>query len=641
MALVAAHVFFDIGGTLGEPQLSPEPDLALERLDLFPGVAATLDALCRAGASLGIISNIGEVTPQRVAAVHRALTTAGIGDAFTPDLILFGSKDSPDIFRRAAAAAGVPPARCVFVGEDAAERRVAVAAGLRAAPHPSLALDVASGEPLRFVRIERPAPIADATWRRPLLQAGIAPVHVTGPDGSVVYAIASRSAVTRTINMRFIVQMLGEEDLPAATDLYLLRDDLAASSGFLDAGGQATAILGRDDTARWLIASSMEGLLVAVPGDRTVDDLHLPIGRHGHNLKLSTDPTLLLPFGEGQNARTAAFLGAAPAERALAPAELSCLAAITPEVIGEYVDRLTGAAPLNGVSGRTVTTRHSMSDEENRAVVKALRTELDRVGSGAFEVRLHAFTMSGKTLHNVEAEWRGTEPGIVIVSAHLDSTAASSHAPGTYQPAIHAAPGADDDASGVAGVLAIARALRGMPVTRPKLTVRFVLFNGEEQGLVGSGAYARAQAGIEAPIVGVYQLDMIGRNNVPPALFEVHAGYSPAPDVETRSRTLAARLHRLTPIVSSGLTAPELMFTRGPGVADRDPAEGRSDHGPFNARGYAGCCISEDFFANAPGMPVAEGNADYHKATDTGINRQFTADIARVVAAAVWITAHS
>ncbi len=641
MALVAGHVFFDIGGTLGDPRLSPPPLHRLEKLDVYPEVPAALEELRQQGARLGIISNIGEVTPEQVAAVHAALRDAEIDHFFAPDLLVFGRKDNPEIFSNAAGLAGVEPGRCVFVGEDAAERQFAAAAGMRVAPHPSLAITVARGERLRYLRIDAPQPVASAEWRRSLLRAGVVPLHVTGSGGSVVYAIAGPSAVSRTMNMRFIVQPLGRDDDPAVTDLYLLRDNLAARTGFLEGDGQASVLLSDPEKSDWLLASSMEGLYIALPGNQSIDALHLPVGMHGHNLKLPPDVTLLQPFGSGPNMRAAAFIQPSFAERDPTAEELSSLAGITAEGIGELVDRFAGAVPLDGAPGSTVRTRHSASDD-NGLVVEAIARELEAIGQGAFDVRLHAFSFGGRTLHNVEAEWRGSSEGLVIVSAHLDSTAAASHGAGStpYRPAADPAPGADDDASGVAAVLAIARALRGMPVNQPRHTLRFVLFNAEEQGLVGSTAYARAQSNAAAPIVAVYQLDMVGTNNVPPALFEIHAGYSPSPDVEAQSLVLARRLERLVPLVSSSLHSPEVSQTRGPGPDQHDGAEGRSDHAAFHARGYAACCVSEDLFMNDPGMPAAEGNEHYHKESDTRINTQYAADIARVVAAAAWLTAH-
>jgi hypothetical protein len=71
-----------------------------------------------------------------------------------------------------------------------------------------------------------------------------------------------------------------------------------------------------------------------------------------------------------------------------------------------------------------------------------------------------------------------------------------------------------------------------------------------------------------------------------------------------------------------------------------DPAEGRSDHASFHACGYAACVASEDFFVGPePASPGAEANPNYHKKDDTFIDGDFAADIARVLAAAAWVTA--
>jgi carboxypeptidase Q len=84
-------------------------------------------------------------------------------------------------------------------------------------------------------------------------------------------------------------------------------------------------------------------------------------------------------------------------------------------------------------------------------------------------------------VNNVVAEIPGREDpkSIVIVGAHLDSW--------------HPATGAQDNGTGVATVLDVARAVQalGRP---PRRTMRFILFGGEEQGLVGSDAYSRKHA---------------------------------------------------------------------------------------------------------------------------------------------------
>jgi Zn-dependent M28 family amino/carboxypeptidase len=238
-------------------------------------------------------------------------------------------------------------------------------------------------------------------------------------------------------------------------------------------------------------------------------------------------------------------------------------------------------------------------------------------------------------LDNVEAELTGTESDeIVLVTAHLDSTINRIAPP--YDPETDPAPGADDDASGVAAVLAIAKIFQQMAGTKPpKRTIRFVLFNAEEQGLVGSQAYARTQAALAAPIVAVYQMDMIGYNVKAPRSFEVHAGYRSSEEVQNRSLFLAQRLDKLVKQVSPALEFPQI-YTR------RDPADGRSDHASFQQRGYAACATSEDMFMGPPpDSPEAEPNPNYHKETDTFIDFDYAADIARAVAAAAWVTANA
>ena len=81
-------------------------------------------------------------------------------------------------------------------------------------------------------------------------------------------------------------------------------------------------------------------------------------------------------------------------------------------------------------------------------------------------------------VHNVIAELPGSDPsaGMVLIGAHLDS----------WQPGT----GAQDNGTGVAGLLEAARAIKALN-RPPRRTIRFVLFGGEEQGLLGSAAYAR------------------------------------------------------------------------------------------------------------------------------------------------------
>ena len=96
--------------------------------------------------------------------------------------------------------------------------------------------------------------------------------------------------------------------------------------------------------------------------------------------------------------------------------------------------------------------------------------------------------------------------GIVLVTAHLDSV---NHEGNASSPA----PGADDDGSGSAGVIAIARALKDSPA---HTTSVLVLFGGEEQGLFGSKQFvASLKPADRARVQAVVNMDMIGTLNTP------------------------------------------------------------------------------------------------------------------------------
>src|SRR5262249_44474134 len=158
--------------------------------------------------------------------------------------------------------------------------------------------------------------------------------------------------------------------------------------------------------------------------------------------------------------------------------------------------------------------------------------------------------------------------------------------------------------------------LVNLATEQPQRTIRFVLFNAEEEGLVGSQAYARLQKSIGASIVAVFQMDMIGFNKEPPRSWEIHAGFAPDAAVESRSAALARLMRSLSTKVSPSLMEPQIYLSST--SPDGDPASGRSDHGPFQAQGYAACCSSEDFFVG-PGndSPAPEENPNYHRSEDT------------------------
>ena len=105
----------------------------------------------------------------------------------------------------------------------------------------------------------------------------------------------------------------------------------------------------------------------------------------------------------------------------------------------------------------------------------------------------------------IEVPGRLPHCGIVLAGAHYDSVAGS--------------PGANDNASGIAGILEIARLLRGL---RPALTLRLVAFVNEEPpffyfGQMGSKVYARAAKKRTAPSTTTGETMEMSGMCVPPA----------------------------------------------------------------------------------------------------------------------------
>jgi Zn-dependent M28 family amino/carboxypeptidase len=184
-------------------------------------------------------------------------------------------------------------------------------------------------------------------------------------------------------------------------------------------------------------------------------------------------------------------------------------------------------------------------------------------------------TLTGKpvTVYNTVAEIKGTEKPdeVVIIGGHLDSWDLGT--------------GATDNGTGSMAVLAAARALVKSGV-KPKRTIRFVLFTGEEQGLNGSRAYVAAHKDELEKISGVLVHDTGTGKVLTIGLMHNYAL------LETMDRVL----YPLAKDKSIGLAEPSLR------------SEGGSDHVPFDDAGVpASWCIQE----------VANYEKDHHSQSDT------------------------
>jgi hypothetical protein len=223
--------------------------------------------------------------------------------------------------------------------------------------------------------------------------------------------------------------------------------------------------------------------------------------------------------------------------------------------------------------------------------LKELQLAVDR------DLRPQSFLVTGRRaelevrlIHEHGQAWnvigllRGTDPGLanqaVVVGAHYDHLGhggETSLAPSRFGE-VH--PGADDNASGVAGVIGLARMFAASGGTRR--TIVFVAFAGEEMGLLGSAHYVRAPAVPLDRTVAMLNMDMIGRLRGDTVyVFGVDTGKEFREDLTAANRGIDL----------------QLQF-RGEGY-------GPSDHTPFYGKDRPVL-----FFFTGP-------HADYHRPSDT------------------------
>jgi Zn-dependent M28 family amino/carboxypeptidase len=126
-----------------------------------------------------------------------------------------------------------------------------------------------------------------------------------------------------------------------------------------------------------------------------------------------------------------------------------------------------------------------------------ITAELERYG---YDVAYQHFEYRENTYKNIIAEIKGKETPerILVIGAHYDTVAGT--------------PGADDNASGIAGLLELARQMNNRPLNR---TVRFVAFALEEPPVfrskfMGSYIYAKSLNNNNENIIGMICLEMIG-----------------------------------------------------------------------------------------------------------------------------------
>jgi hypothetical protein len=266
--------------------------------------------------------------------------------------------------------------------------------------------------------------------------------------------------------------------------------------------------------------------------------------------------------------------------------------AITPDpLVQEMIDRVDSTTVMSytgNLSGEwavmiagepyTITTRYTYS---GTPIDKATQYAGEHLAGLGLDVEYHNWSAAGAAGRNVIGELPGeTHPeDVFIIGAHLDD-----------RPAGTIAPGADDNASGSVAVLTAADILSQYRWT---CTLRFALWTGEEQGMLGSRAYATRAAASGEAIVGVLNLDMIAWNTPgSEAGIDLYANPDLPATVDLANLfadvTDAYDLNLIPEVVANGF--------------------GSSDHVSFWDQGYTAILAIEDF---------NDFNPNYHTTSDT------------------------
>ncbi|NUT26230.1 MAG: M20/M25/M40 family metallo-hydrolase, partial [Streptomyces sp.] len=307
-------------------------------------------------------------------------------------------------------------------------------------------------------------------------------------------------------------------------------------------------------------------------------------------------------------------------------------------------------------------TRHTLSvqDDPARGIGAArdwLAAELRSYAAdsgGRMTVELQSYVQepapripTATRITNVIATLRGsvTPDRVHVVSGHYDSRVTD------VMDATSDAPGADDDASGVAVVLELARVLAKR---RPASTIVFAAVAGEEQGLYGSAYLAQQLKAAGADVQGMFTNDIVGSSTADDGTRDPYTIRLFAEGVPSSETPEQAAIRRSVGGENDSATRQLARFVRD--VADNDATGMRvrviyrrdryrrgGDHIPFLERGYPAARFTEpaeDFAHQHQDVRVDENGKQYGDLPEF-CDFDFTARVARVNAATLWTLAQA
>jgi len=246
--------------------------------------------------------------------------------------------------------------------------------------------------------------------------------------------------------------------------------------------------------------------------------------------------------------------------------------------------------------GGQIGERNLIRYSQLNGAVEFIENSFSRVG---LQPRRDTYEVNGHACHNLEVEIRGVRPEIVLIGAHYDS--------------VVGAPGANDNGSGVAATLALARRFAGRPTSK---TLRLVAFVNEEPPFfqtpqMGSFVYASRCIQHGDKIAAMISLETIGHFSDAP-----HSQSYPAPGLGTFYPTTGNFIGFVSNVGSRQLLrralsvfrAQEKLPSEGASLPAFIPGVSWSDQWAFWQHGYPAIMVTD----TAPFR-----YAHYHKPTDT------------------------
>ncbi len=244
-------------------------------------------------------------------------------------------------------------------------------------------------------------------------------------------------------------------------------------------------------------------------------------------------------------------------------------------------------ATLQGFYTRHVNSTQTSETEGIGAASRWLYNEFLQIqeeSKGNFQTFTHPFTATYNGIQSSQQNIVGIINGVlpntpaIVIGAHYDSRTDDLTQSTTF------APGADDNGSGVAAVLEMARTLSKI---RPRATVIFVLFAAEEENRQGSRAFVKDYiVGYNISVKVMINIDTVGSNNSPTGVInDREIRIFSAPPEESQSRNIARMLDFIVDNYSTDL---KLIFVE---EIDREGRYG--DHFSFHEIGIPAVRIIE------------------------------------------------